>query len=241
MTETQFGNLVLGLLVILIFGHRWSRDTLRHKEGFKFLNEKPDRKIVIMVINLAGLMAGILLLALSTLQPSVEPISVAESKVASHILFLDISVVKNVSDPETCKLLNSFLEKTKAKVVVISNERFNRHTLINHDIELIRAICTNRGIKGNIIGSIPYTKGEYTRHQEIKLWVRATKIKFDNCVIIDKGPCNVDKITRTVVVDGVLKSWDLLSAINILETEYNPNIFSMRMQNYDDYLKARKQ
>lgn len=248
MNETQVGGLITGLVVMLFFGYGWSLETLRAKQGLCTLIKTGNRHSIVIVLYLFGFLIGTALLVLTTI-PLGNALLTKDTdnkkKVApSYVLFLDTSVIINEGgkiDLKTLNLLNVFLERTKPKIVIISGNRFNRNTFINHNLDILKLVCANYGIKGDIIGSIPYTKGAYTKHQEIKLWVRSTKTKYDNCVIIDKGTYSSNNIKYTVYVDKLLTSRHLLAVIKVLETVYDPNIFAMRTQNYDDFFKSREQ
>ena len=248
MNETQVGGIITGLIVMLFFGYGWSLETLRAKQGLCTLIKTGDRHSIVICLHFFGFLIGSALLGLSIIplgNTLLTKYTDNEKKEApSYVLFLDTSVIINEGgkiDLKTLNLLNVFLERTKARVVVISNNRFNRNTLINHSLDVLKLLCTNYGIKGNVIGAIPYTRGIYTKHQEIKLWIRSTKTKYGNYVIIDKGTYSPNNIKYTVYVDKLLTSRHLLAVIKVLETVYDPNIFAMRTQNYDEFFKSREQ
>lgn len=244
MDETQIGAIVTGLTVMAFFGYGWSLETLRAKQGLYTLIKTGNKRSIVIVLHFFGFLIGLALIVLSNIPLeaiiSTEDIDNKEKHTLNYILFLDTSVIRNEGnkiDKRTLLILNGFLEKTNAKIVVISNDRFHRNSLINHKIEVLKLICANYGIKGTVIGAIPYTKGVYTRHQEIKLWVRSTKTKYDNCAIIDKGTNNSNNIMYTINVDKLLTSRHLLSVVKVLEMVHDPNIFAIRTQKYDEFSK----
>ena len=174
MNETQVGALITGLVIMLFFGYGWSLETLRAKHSIYRLIKTGDRYSVVRVLQLFGFVIGAALMVLSNIPLDdillTKDTDNKEEGTASYVLFLDTSVIKNERnkvDKRTLIMLNVFLERTKAKIVVISNDRFHRDSLIPHRIEVLKLICANYGIRGTVIGSIPYTKGVYTRHQEI--------------------------------------------------------------------------
>ena len=233
---------------MLFFGYGWSLETLRAKHGLYRLIKTGDRHLVVIGMHLLGFLLGVAMIVVCSnpLGNMLFATNTDEKKkeFPSYILFLDTSVIRNKGgkiDLKTLNLLNVFLERTKARVVVISNNRFHRNTFINHNLDVLKLLCANYGIRGDIIGSIPYTKGIYTRHQEIKLWVHSTKIKYDNCAIIDKKPYNVNNIKHTINVDKLLTPTHLLAIVKVLEIKYDPNIFAMRTQKYNEFFKSRKQ
>lgn len=247
MNETQVGGLITGLVVMLFFGYGWSLETLRAKQGLYTLIKTGNRHSIVIVLHFFGFLIGLALIVLTS-TPLVDILVTKnadnnEKSTLNYILFLDTSVIKNEGnkvDKNALLILNVFLERTKPKIVIISGNRFNRNSFINHNLEVLKLLCSNYGIRGDIIGSIPYTKGTYTKHQEIKLWVRSTKTKYDNCAIIDKGTYSPNNIKHTVYIDKLLTSRHLLAVVKVLETVYDPNIFAMRTQNYDEFFKSRK-
>ena len=248
MNETQVGALITGLVIMLFFGYGWSLETLRAKHSIYRLIKTGDRHSVVIVLHFFGFLIGAALMVLSNIPLDdillTKDTDNKEEGTASYVLFLDTSVIKNERnkvDKRTLIMLNVFLERTKAKIVVISNDRFHRDSLIPHRIEVLKLICANYGIRGTVIGSVPYTKGVYTRHQEIGLWYKATKIKFDNCAVIDKSPYSFDNIVYTINVDKLLTSRHLLAVVKVFETEHDPKIFNIRTQKYDEFFKSRKQ
>lgn len=248
MNETQIGALVTGLGIMFFFGYGWSLETLRAKQGLYHLIKTGNRHLVVIVLHFLGFLIGLVLVVVPNTSLSdillTKNTDNKKEDTSSYVLFLDTSVIKNEGnkiDKRALLILNGFLERTKAKIVVISNDRFHRSSLINHKIEVLKLICANYGIRGTVIGSIPYTKGVYTRHQEIGLWYKATKIKFDNCAVIDKAPYSFNNIVYTINVDKLLTSRHLLAVVKVFETVHDPKIFNIRTQKYDEFFKSRKQ
>lgn len=241
MNEPQIGALIIGLVVMLFSGYGWSLETLRAKQGLYSLIKTGNKRLVVIVLNFFVFLIGVALVVLpNTLLDGIIVPKDNKKSALNYILFLDTSVIKNEGnkiDKRALLILNVLLERTKAKIVVISNDRFHRNSLVNHKIEVLKLICANYGIKGTVIGAIPYTNGVYTRHQEIKLWIRSTKTKYDNCAIIDKGTNNSNNIMYTINVDKLLTSRHLPYVVKVLEMVHNPNIFAIRTQKYDEFSK----
>ena len=234
--------LAIGSATMALSGYWWSVKTLQFNNDPHPSVETRNKELGIILSCLLFFIMGAVLtiLPLEQITSSTPTVKKYES---DYVLFLDTSVIKNEGDvdSEALNILNMFLESTKANIVIISDNRFNRFTLVIHNIDVIKLICANYGIKGSIIGAIPYTEGKYTKHQEIKLWRDTTRIKINNCVIIDDNIPDEECINRTIKIDGLLTSKHMLNIIKMLETPYDPNIFNMRTQNYDEIFRARKQ
>lgn len=247
MNGTQIGELLIGLSLMFFSGHGWSLETLRTKQSLYRLIKTGNKQSIIIALYLFGFLTGLVLVISCNVSLSTTLLnknSDTKETFPRYVLFLDTSVIKNEGnkvDKKALLILNAFLERTKAEVVIISNDRFHRNSSINHKIEVLKLICANYGIKGTVIGSIPYTKGVYTRHQEIGLWYRATRIRFDNCAVIDKSPYSLNNIVYTINVDKLLTSKHLLTITKVLKTVHDPKIFNIRTQKYDEFFKSRKQ
>lgn len=247
MSDTQISGLVLGIAIMFFFGYGWSLETLRAEHSLYRLIKRENSRAMYILLHFFGLLLGLscVILCSTPLYNMLLATDSDKKKIPqNYVVFLDISVIKNENrevNKKALNVLNVFLEKTKAKIVVISNDRVHKKLLTNYNIDILKLICANYGIRGFVLGSVPYTKGTYTRHQEIKLWCKATKIKFDSCVIIDKFPLSPNDIAYTVNIDKVLTSKHLLTAIEILETKQDPTLFKIRTQKYYDTLKSRKQ
>lgn len=234
--------LAIGLTIMALSGHWWSVKTLQFNNDPHPSVETKGKESGIIFSCLLFFIVGVVLTISSLGQVTSSATTIKKHK-SDYVLFLDTSVIKNEKgvDSEALDILNMFLESTKANIVIISDNRFNKFTLVRYNIEVIKLVCANYGIKGSVIGAIPYTEGKYTKHQEIKLWRNATGIKINNCIIIDKDIPDKACIDRTVKIDGLLTSKHMLDIIKMSETPYDQNIFNMRTQNYGEIFRTKKQ
>lgn len=217
-----------------LFGNKWTSDTLCQatSNGDKYSLYK----------NLLGFLLGLLLCFTPKLESVFDYKKESVKKLPTYILFLDSRVIRDENlriNDESLAVLNNFLNKTNTKIVITSNGRFNHTTQINWPIETLRAIYKAWGIKGTIIGSIPYTKLTYTRQQEINLWHNIAGVEYDGCVILDETSESTNEMDCTVKIKNLLNNGHILGILNKLEMGYNPAMFKERAQTYDEQFKTR--
>ena len=150
--------LAIGSATMALSGYWWSVKTLQFNNDSHPSVETRNKELGIILSCLLFFIMGAVLtiLPLEQITSSTPTVKKYES---DYVLFLDTSVIKNEGDvdSEALNILNMFLESTKANIVIISDNRFNRFTLVIHNIDVIKLICANYGIKGSIIGAITYT------------------------------------------------------------------------------------
>lgn len=232
LDHTQIFFVTVALLLMILFGSDWSINIL-HQSISK------ENKLILCIDLIGFLFAATLLCIISnpwfTSNHEKEPEPV-------YILFLDSRVIRDENlriNDGALNILNSFLEKTNTKIVITSHARINSTTQINWPIETLRAIYKTWGIKGTIIGSIPYTNHVFTRQQEINLWCNTTKIKYNGCVILDKTSDSINKIACAVKVKNLLNNQHILTIIDKLKIDQNPDMFKERTQTYDELFRAK--
>lgn len=102
-------------------------------------------------------------------------------------------------DPLAMKNLQEIVELTDAKIVVSSTWRTSRDMPYNSSYrrlwEAIIKNLTSVGIHREIIDITPYLKGDVTRGQEIKEWLK-DKNNIESFVIIDDDR-DMDELTET--------------------------------------------
>lgn len=231
---SNYIDIIVGLLLMGLFGHRWSSAALR-QAVFKDNRYTLYSSIIIFLLGLALCITSNIESVFSyKKEPVKEPLN--------YILFLDSRVIRDENldiNDEALNILNNFLEKTNTKIVITSSDRFNFTTQTNWPIETLKALYKARGLKGTVIGATPYIKHASTRQQEINLWHNITKIKYDGCVILDESDSNVNDLKYTVKVKNLLTNQHIISILDKLKMDPNPDIFRERLETYDEQFKTR--
>lgn len=231
---TEIFSIIMGLLLMGLFGHKWSSDVLYQatsSNGQYF----PYKYLI-------GFLLGLLLCFLPKLEAAFDHKREPVKKPPTYLLFLDSKVIKDENlriNNKALAILNNFLDKTNAKIIITSDDRINFTTQINWPIGTLKALYKARGIKGTIIGSIPYTKHTLTRQQEINLWYNITKMEYDGCVILDETSDSTNKMGCTVKVKNLLTKQHIVAIMNKLKVAPNPGIFKEKAQTYEEQFKTR--
>lgn len=234
LDPVQIFSIIIGTGLMCWSGHNWSSDILH-----RAVSKNETQLTCELYINSLGFLFGLLLI-LSTLIVSNQIPD--KEKPPVYILFLDSSVIKDTHlriNNGALEILNNFLKKTNAKIIITSNDKIKHTTQTNWPIDTLKAICKARGIKGVIIGSIPHTKHVLTRCQEINLWYNITKVKYDGCVILDKTSDSTNKMGCTVKVKNLLTDQHIIAIMDKLKVAPNPDVFKEKVQTYEEQFKTR--
>lgn len=234
LDHIQIFSIMVGLFLMILFGLNWSADIL-----YRITSKKSK---FVLYINSIGFLLSLALCIIPNTEFIFKHKKEPVKESPTYILFFDSSVIKGTHsyiNNKALEILNNFLEKTNTKLIITSDDRIAHTTQTNWPIDALKALYKARGIKGAVIGSIPYTKHVLTRRQEINLWCNTTKIKYDGCVILDETSNSTNKMDCVVKVKNLLTDQHIIIVLNKLEMAPNPDMFKERLQTYEESFKSK--